>query len=85
MNEKNKYRVNSTKFVKRYQPVDVISKHDENEYISYMDEISDKKIEEIMECDDLENQIESYLDIVKKIESCKKHLTSKKMKIVTQK
>jgi len=64
---------------------DNVSGIDEDVYVSYMNEISDEKVEENMECDDLEKQIEFYLDIVKKIDSCKKHLTSKKMKIITQK
>jgi hypothetical protein len=54
----------------------------EDEYLQFANELSEEEISKIINCDDLEVQIEDYKKMLKKLNLCKEYLESKKMNII---
>jgi hypothetical protein len=54
----------------------------EEQYQTYTKELSEEEINKIIGCEDLELQIEDYKKLLKKLNSCKEYLNSKKINIV---
>ncbi len=54
----------------------------EEEYQEFLKELSEEEINKLINCDDLELQIEDYKKLLKKLNSCKEYLETKKINII---
>ena len=54
----------------------------EEQYLDYLKDISENEIHKIINCEDIDSQVDQYKNLLHKINLCKKYIELKKMKII---